>query len=86
MQHSSDNKIIARPGDSILVSSSETIEQKTRNLIALTDSVFEVARVYTFKSLQGNVAVETSHVDKKRKIGVQGNAEHLLEGGKFAHM
>ncbi len=70
MQHSNDNKIIAQPGDTTLISSSETIERKTQNLIAVTDTAFEVARVYTFKPLKSEVAVRASHSEtKSEKLG-----------------
>lgn len=69
-QKSNDNKIVARPGDEISVQSSRTISQKTRNLIAVTDTAFEVAQVYTFKPLGGEVAVKASHLEtKSEKLG-----------------
>lgn len=64
-QKSTDKKIVARPGDEISVQSSRTISQKTKNLIAVTDTAFEVAQVYTFEPLSDEVAVNASHLETK---------------------
>ena len=60
-----DNRIVAQPGDRVAVRSRRTKYEKTRYLIAVTDTAFEVAQVCTFEPLSDQLAVRASHSETK---------------------
>ena len=69
-QRANDSLIVAQPGDEISIHCSRKTAQKTKHLIAITDTAFEVAQVYIFEPHPAGIALGASDFEmESEKLG-----------------